>query len=147
MSKPRRVAPLAHLEGQARAPVPKARRAGPRLSSLPSALVVEADPGVAARLALVLEGADHLVVRAGTLRSARSAIASGQRFSIVVVGYALPDGEGVALLPDIHARLPGARVVVTAAGLPDLPAGVDLLPRPFCDDRAKAALGLRRPDC
>jgi hypothetical protein len=37
--------------------------------------------------------------------------------------------------------------VVTAAGMPDLPAGVDLLPRPFAEGRIEAALGLRRPDC
>ena len=94
---------------------------------------------------MLLEKAGFLVVLAGSVRQAREALRCRQGFSVVVLGLELPDGSGLSLLPHVHAGAAGARIVATG-GPGAVPRGLDYLPRPFCDGRAAAALGLGRPD-
>jgi len=91
-------------------------------ASRPSVLVVVANDGVRRYLRMGLEVDGASVLEAASLADAR--ILTAQRSAArpvqgVVIDPMLPDGDGLALLPDVERACPGARVVVLSS--PDEP--------------------------
>lgn len=74
-------------------------------------LVVEDDLELGAIIVAQLRRAGFEADRATTLSDARKAVAAG-RYSLMLLDRALPDGDGLALVPDIRRAQPGARVLV-----------------------------------
>lgn len=90
------------------------------------ALVVEDDARVArswVRL-LSLEGWD--VESVVTLDAAREAIDGDEEFDVVLLDVRLPDGRGLALLPELNQRRPSPKIVVIT-GEADAALSVELV--------------------
>jgi len=76
-------------------------------------LVVEDDERFAHAAALLLRAAHREVVVAKDARSAREAIAEGERFDAFVVDLGLPDEDGVELVRWLAARAPHTPILVS----------------------------------
>jgi PAS domain S-box-containing protein len=85
-------------------PPPVAARPGARI------LHVEDDPDLRQVVAAIVEP-EAAVERAGSLEEARSLLAE-ERFDLVILDLALPDGSGLELLPFLHGLIPPTPVVL-----------------------------------
>lgn len=86
------------------------------LLALTPALIVEDDPAMQRRLALLLRGIDAAadVVTTDSMGSARELLA-GRSFAIALVDIGLPDGNGCDLIAWLHERWPQRPVLVISA--------------------------------
>ena len=94
--------------------------------------VIEDDESIAQCLTLLLESAEYRVRTAGSLGEARAL--SGVP-NLVLLDFLLPDGNGVAFLPELSERFPGTRVILLTAqdrvGTSRFPAHVTYQSKPF----------------
>lgn len=109
----------------------------------PVALLVEDEALIAMPMVDILEDAGFLVVSVGTVRKARLALRAEQGFALVVLDSGLPDGDGTCLVPEIRARFPRARILVTSGKVDIALDGVTVLPKPFDFARFEAAVRAR----
>ena len=86
-------------------------------------LVVDDDPLVADSLVRVVEKSGHKAVRAASVASALAAVRA-QDFDIVFCDVHMPDGSGLAIVPEIR-NVPSAPEVIIITGLGD-PDGAEL---------------------
>lgn len=85
-------------------------------------LIVEDDPGIAGSLERGLGRAGYATVAVGTAEAAREA----RDYDVVLLDLGLPDGDGIELCVDLHARSDAAILVITARGEePDRVAALD----------------------
>jgi len=104
---------------------------GPSAASRPGVLVVVANDGVRqlVRMGLEVDGAS--VVEAASLADARSLTAQlpgSLSLQGVVIDPTLPDGDGLALLPDVERACPAARVVFLSSPDEPVPSVVTVRP-------------------
>ncbi|HSQ29758.1 MAG TPA: response regulator [Gemmatimonadaceae bacterium] len=98
-------------------------------------LVVEDNEHVTSALRILLEASDHRVSTAGSIAEAL-AVAQSDPAALVLLDLTLPDGDGLSLVPALHAV--GAGTIVALTGHDDsetrercLTAGcVDVLVKP-----------------
>ena len=100
------------------------------------ALLVDDHSDVLVTTGAFLEAAGFDVVRAGNGDEALSHLTAGETFALLVTDYAMPGMNGVDLANQARERLPDLKVLIitsypNAAGLQELPQGVDLLIKPF----------------
>lgn len=100
-------------------------------------LVVDDEPVIRAFLARVVERAGCPVAQAGSITEAR-ALLDGRRFLAALIDKNLPDGSGIDLMAELHARQPQVPVVMVTAFLDATSAvaamragAVDVLSKPF----------------
>ncbi|WP_193378010.1 response regulator [Sphingomonas elodea] len=94
----------------------------PSPAERPSVLLVEDDDGVRRSTQLLLHGRGYLV-RAHSVATASLADPASLRADYLVADYCLPDGDGIALLRDLHARgWRGHAVLMTGYPNPSLRA-------------------------
>ena len=102
------------------------------MSSKASLWVVEDDESIALCLKMILEDHGYGVQVAHTLESAR---AFETRPDLVLLDFLLPDGNGIAFLPELEERFPGVQVILLTAldrvGSSRFPNHVEYLPKPF----------------
>lgn len=68
--------------------------------------------------------------------AAAQALLQSEKFALIVLDPDLPDGDGVDLLPDLHAHQQGARVLMYSARHPEHHhAGNAFLPKPWTSPR------------
>jgi NtrC-family two-component system response regulator AlgB len=110
-----------------------------------SALIVDDDPGVRQSLRLCLESDGARVLGVGTPSGALDALERG-RFDVVFLDLWLQAESGMAVLPEILRRQPGAGVIVITAyasyesAVEAMRMGaVDYLPKPFTPEQVRAA--------
>ena len=117
-------------------------------------LLVEDEDEVANVLWRKLKQLDFAVDRAGCLNEARGAL-DLHRYSLAILDRRLPDGDGVALVPDIKEKQPGARILMLTAcdKTEEIVCGLDggaddYLTKPFAFDEFMARIRnlLRRYD-
>lgn len=114
-------------------------------------LLIEDEPELAAALAAALKRYGMVADHAATLVEGEAAAAS-QAHDVIVLDRGLPDGDGLALIPRLHARgLDTPVIVLTARGeLSDRVVGLDAgaddyLVKPFAVEELLARLrALRR---
>jgi DNA-binding NtrC family response regulator len=83
-------------------------------------LVVDDEPLIRWSLSETLGERGFAVCQAGDARSARSAIADGDPFDVVLLDLRLPDSDDLTLLASIRRIAPLAQVILmTAFGRPD----------------------------
>ena len=109
-------------------------------------LLVEDDLPLASALAEFLGAKGFVCERAASLQAARALLPLAH-WGAVLLDWQLPDGEGLALLPLLRARLPEAAVIVLTARdqitdrIQGLDAGADdYLVKPFDPDELLARL-------
>lgn len=116
-------------------------------------LLVEDEPEMAGALSSALKGYDMIVDHVPTLAEAEEAI-SAEVHAAVLLDRQLPDGDGLALIPKLRARVDGVPIIVLTARseLADRIAGLDsgaddYLAKPFAVEELLARLRavLRRP--
>lgn len=96
-------------------------------------LVVDDDPDVAHMIRLFAEDAGLDVATATSIAGARERLATHAAPDIAVLDMRLPDGEGLALIPDLHGAAAGTRVLLHSSHVdPDSAerarkAGVDVV--------------------
>ena len=100
------------------------------------ALLVDDQSDVLVTTGAFLAAAGFDVVRASNGDEALSHLSAGETFALLVTDYAMPGLNGVDLANLALERLPGLKVLIitsypNAAGLAELPPGVDLLIKPF----------------
>ena len=100
------------------------------------ALLVDDHSDVLVTTGAFLEAAGFDVVRASNGDEALSHLTAGETFALLVTDYAMPGLNGVDLANQARERLPALKVLIitsypNAAGLKELPRGVDLLLKPF----------------
>jgi NtrC-family two-component system response regulator AlgB len=110
-----------------------------------SALILDDDPGVRQSLRLCLESDHARVLGVGTASGALDAL-ERSRFDVVFLDLWLRTESGLAVLPEILRRQPGAGVIVITAyatfesAVEAMKAGaVDYLPKPFEPEQVRAA--------
>ncbi|WP_394539944.1 response regulator transcription factor [Lysobacter enzymogenes] len=114
-------------------------------------LLIEDEPELAAALVAALKRYGMVADHAGSLAEGEAAAAS-QAHDVIVLDRGLPDGDGLALIPRLHARgLDTPVIVLTARGdLGDRVVGLDAgaddyLVKPFAVEELLARLrALRR---
>lgn len=79
---------------------------------------------------------------ADTLAGGRALILeSAEPFDCAIIDINLPDGDGLSLANEVHARLPGLRVALITGGI-DEPTGVfPVLHKPFTMTQFWEAIG------
>ncbi|VVE71126.1 DNA-binding response regulator [Pandoraea anapnoica] len=80
-------------------------------------LLVEDDPGMQIRMRAILHSlgyADDAVQVAGSLAQARAVLAD-EPFALVLIDVGLPDGSGIDLISELHARDPALPILVISA--------------------------------
>lgn len=82
------------------------------MSSLPRLLLVDDDASNAMTLSVLLEETGFAVLTATSCAQARRCLSGGHPFAVILLDETLPDGSGGALLPEIRAVNPGARVIL-----------------------------------
>ena len=82
------------------------------MSSAPRLLLVDDDASNALILSALLEETGFDVRTAASCAEARRSLAGERPFAVILLDEALPDGSGGALLPEIRAVDPGARVIL-----------------------------------
>ncbi|UJB64712.1 response regulator transcription factor [Acidovorax sp. YS12] len=109
-------------------------------------LLVEDDHPLASALAEFLGAKGFVCERAASLQAARALLPLAH-WGAVLLDWQLPDGEGLALLPLLRARLPEAAVIVLTARdqitdrIQGLDAGADdYLVKPYDPDELLARL-------
>ncbi len=116
-------------------------------------LLIEDELRLAESLRTVLERERFVVDHADRLAVAREAALAAE-FDLVLLDRALPDGEGLSLVPTLRARYPGVRIIVLSARgeVADRVAGLDegaddYLVKPFSLDEMLARIRAvrRRP--
>ncbi len=80
----------------------------------PRVLIVEPDPGPAARMKQALEAHGHRAEIAATAQAASAALA-GAAYDVALIAHRLPDGAGDALLDAVRARNPDCVCLMMAA--------------------------------
>jgi NtrC-family two-component system response regulator AlgB len=110
-----------------------------------SALILDDDPGIRQSIRLCLESDGARVLGVGTPSGALDALERG-RFDVVFLDLWLQSESGLAVLPEILRRQPGAGVIVITAyatfetAVEAMKAGaVDYLPKPFTPEQVRAA--------
>jgi NtrC-family two-component system response regulator AlgB len=110
-----------------------------------SALIIDDDPGIRQSIRLCLESDDARVLGVGTPSGAADAL-ERRRFDVVFLDLWLQSESGLALLPEILRRQPGAGVIVITAyatfetAVEAMKMGaVDYLPKPFTPEQVRAA--------
>ncbi len=98
-------------------------------------LVVEDDASVLSLLQLSMEQAGHEVRTASTARAASRLIAE-EKLDLAIIDLMLPDGQGFALLPALHARDVPVIILTARDSLPDKIRGLesgadDYVTKPF----------------
>lgn len=116
-------------------------------------LLVEDEVRLADTLSFVLRKERFIVDQVGGVAEARDAAAMAE-FDLVLLDRTLPDGEGLALVPDLRLRNPGIHIIVFSArgAVEDRVAGLDegaddYLVKPFSIDEMLARIRAvrRRP--
>ena len=116
-------------------------------------LLVEDEVRLADTLSFVLRKERFIVDQVGGVAEARDAAAMAV-FDLVLLDRTLPDGEGLALVPDLRLRNPGIHIIVLSArgAVEDRVAGLDegaddYLVKPFSIDEMLARIRAvrRRP--
>jgi DNA-binding response OmpR family regulator len=116
-------------------------------------LVVEDQLDLSSFIAERLEHSGYVVDRVGTLADAIEAVRTHD-YPVMLLDRRLPDGDGVAILPEVRAARPGIRVLVVTAlrsiddRIDGLDAGADdYLTKPFDPNEllARIRASLRRP--
>ncbi|QGM44778.1 response regulator transcription factor [Methylocystis heyeri] len=116
-------------------------------------LLVEDEPEMARALGARLGRSGFIADCVGALEEARAALQC-HRYGLALVDRRLPDGDGLALLPELKRLQPGIRILVLTAcetvsdRICGLDAGADdYLPKPFDPDELMARIRacLRRP--
>ena len=89
-------------------------------------LLVEDEVRLADTLSFVLRKERFIVDQVGGVAEARDAAAMAE-FDLVLLDRTLPDGEGLALVPDLRLRNPGIHIIVLSArgAVEDRVAGLD----------------------
>ncbi|VVE48045.1 DNA-binding response regulator [Pandoraea aquatica] len=80
-------------------------------------LLVEDDPGMQIRMRAILHSlgyADDAVQVAGSLAQARAVLAD-EPFALTLIDVGLPDGSGIDLIGELHARDPALPILVISA--------------------------------
>lgn len=94
--------------------------------------IVEDDESIALCLKMILEDHGYRVAVAHTLQAARRLEG---RPALVLLDFLLPDGNGVAFLPELEQRFAGTQVILLTAldrvGSSRFPNHVEYLPKPF----------------
>lgn len=94
--------------------------------------VVEDDEPIARCLEMLLQDSGYGVELAGSLAAARTLTGHPD---LVILDYLLPDGNGVAFLPELAARHHAIPVILLTAldrvGASSFPNHVKYLPKPF----------------
>jgi NtrC-family two-component system response regulator AlgB len=110
-----------------------------------SALIIDDDPGIRQSIRLCLESDGARVLGVGTPSGAIGALERG-RFDVVFLDLWLQSESGLAFLPEILRRQPGAGVIVITAyatfetAVEAMKAGaVDYLPKPFTPEQVRSA--------
>ncbi len=85
---------------------------GDRPLNITRALVVDDEPANRDFLIRLLQQAQLDVQGAGTAAEARAIVRDAARMDLIVVDNKLPDGDGVDLMVELHARYPDARMVM-----------------------------------
>ncbi len=106
-------------------------------------LIVEDEPDIALLLKMLLVAAGFVVLLAGDMAGARSALAQSPAFDLLVIDLVLPDGDGLVLCREAKAAQPARPVVVLtaqpAAREAALAAGADLfVTKPFDPERLES---------
>jgi DNA-binding response OmpR family regulator len=116
-------------------------------------LLVEDEPELAALLSRSLATLGFAVDRVGRLDEAAAA-ARGAAYAVVILDRRLPDGDGIAAIPEFRRLQPGVPVIVltaldsVAARVAGLDGGADdYMVKPFALDEllARIRAALRRP--
>ncbi|HSQ60309.1 MAG TPA: sigma 54-interacting transcriptional regulator, partial [Acidobacteriota bacterium] len=110
------------------------------------ALLVDDDDDFLAGLSEIAEQEGFSVTTAGTLKDARELL-STETVDVAVVDLALPDGEGIALLPELR-DMPGTDVILIS-GVATVESAIfalrggalDYLTKPLDTSRLRAVLG------
>ncbi|UGV26761.1 response regulator transcription factor [Rhodopseudomonas boonkerdii] len=109
-------------------------------------LLVEDEPEMASALSTALKGHDMVVDRVATVGMAREAILTNS-YGAILLDRQLPDGDGLALIPNLRAHgIQTPIIVLTARGdLADRIAGLDTgaddyLGKPFAIEELLARL-------
>ncbi len=110
-----------------------------------SALVVDDDPAIRQSIRLCLEADNARVQQAGTSAGGLDAL-DRSRFDVVFLDLWLGSESGLAVLPEILRRQPGAGVIVVTAyatyesAVEAMKLGaVDYLPKPFTPEQVRTA--------
>lgn len=94
--------------------------------------IIEDDEPIARCLQMLLQDSGYEVVMAGSLAMAREISAPP---NLVLLDYLLPDGNGIAFLPELDRRHPGVPIILLTAlervGASVFPTHVTYLPKPF----------------
>ena len=110
----------------------------------PRVLVVDDEPSIRMIANLLLERAGYAVEEAGDAADAlRRAEVADRPFAVVLLDVSLPDRNGVELISDLRALIPGAGLVLMSGRAEDeLPNhGADgYLSKPFSRDQLVAAV-------
>jgi two-component system response regulator PilR (NtrC family) len=99
-------------------------------------LVVDDEPLIRWAASSTLAAAGFVVVEASDVAGARQ-VAGANALELALLDFRLPDGDGVALMHEIHAAQPGCRfIMMTAFRTPQLTANaagehVAILDKPF----------------
>ena len=80
----------------------------------PSLLIVEDDPALRQMLLWELGELGYRVTAAENCADARS-LRTRQRFDLALLDYQLPDGDGIALMEELHRQQPGLPVILCSA--------------------------------
>lgn len=110
----------------------------PQLRGRPRVLLVEDEADTLAMLRELIAGAGCQVMVAKTLAAARKALGRDQSLSLLLTDVALPDGDGLSLLPLLQRNHPTASTIVLT-GQPSLERAVramrdgaaDFVAKPF----------------
>ncbi len=112
-----------------------------RVTGRRSLWVIEDDESIAQCLRMLLEDEGYAVEVAGTLREARLLQSAPE---LVLLDFLLPDGNGIAFLPELSQRHPSARVLLLTAldrvGESRFPHHVHYLAKPFHNRELLAAV-------
>ena len=87
---------------------------------LACALVIDDEPANRDFLVRLLQQAKLDVKGASTAADARAILATAERMDLIAVDHRLPDGDGVDLMAELHAKFPRARMIM-ATMLDDRP--------------------------
>ena len=118
-------------------------------------LLIEDEPEMAQLIASLIVEAGYEIDRAGSGGEALEAI-KRYSYDLMLLDRRLPDGDGLALLPEFRATRPGIRLMMISAldGLNEKVSGLnagadDYLSKPFKGEEliARIRACLRRPGC
>lgn len=120
--------------------------AGPPRPTPPHVLVVDDEALIRWAASSTLSDEGFLVLQAGDLASARR-LASRETIDLALLDVRLPDGDGVALMQELHQAQPSCRfIMMTAFSTPELmaralEAHVPVLDKPFDMPRLARLVG------